>query len=109
MEYKTMNWTMREIRDAAAAAGIHWFEPGSMRFFGTELSRTIYQGKGGIFFITSEKPPHGARRFSVRRFHPDDSSISTVGEFCVLTYAAAVTLAKHSSRGVADWQKEKIS
>ena len=69
--------SMTEVRRANAAAGNHWFEPGTMRFFRSRVSDRLY---GGRYFVSSERAPRGARRYTVRVAN-DDGSIGTVGEF----------------------------
>ncbi len=93
---------MAEIRRANKAAGLHFFDADTMRFFRSriESERPI----GGRYFVTSEQfvPRHlravralrwapEPRRFTVRRAN-DDGSISTVGkvgEFATLPDARA--------------------
>lgn len=60
----------------------YWFGKGETRFFGTKVERGIYEGKGGLFFVTSDGNPRfsAPRRFSVRQAMPD-GKIETVGEF----------------------------
>ena len=41
---------------------------------------TIYEGPNGVYFVTSEQPPHGGRIFFVRKFHPDTARIERVGQ-----------------------------
>jgi hypothetical protein len=92
-------WTINEIKEAVRAAGSHWFDPGSMRFFGTRVLPEVYQGGGGVFFVTSEQPPHGERQYSVRQFDPDSAGIRTFGEFCAMSKRQAVTSAKRAAIG----------
>jgi hypothetical protein len=69
----------------------HFFDADSMRFFKSRIG--IVRSKGDdYYFVTSERPPHGPRQFSVR--HMDiNGSINTVGEFCSLTrYMAEKTV-----------------
>lgn len=69
--------TFQEMARAVTRAGGHWFDRATMRFFGTRLLGT------GWLFVSSEQPPHGPRRYSVRRWDaavPGD--VDTVGEFC---------------------------
>jgi hypothetical protein len=40
-------------------AGLHYFEPSTMRFFRSRVSEMIHEGPGGIYFVTSERGPHG--------------------------------------------------
>lgn len=75
-------WTIQEIRQAMADAGSHWFDPGSMRFFGTRLHGQPFHGPGGVTFVTSEQLPHGPRGFTVRMFQPPYSNFSPrIGTF----------------------------
>jgi hypothetical protein len=76
-----MTWkNIAAIREAHEnrAHGNHWFEPGAMRFFGTRIESGVIDGR---YFVTSEQPPHGPRRFSIRCAN-DDATIDTVGKFC---------------------------
>lgn len=61
-----------------AQNGMCWFEKSTMRFFGTRIESGVIRGK---YFITSEQPPHGSRKFTVRSFN-DQGDVYTVGEFC---------------------------
>lgn len=70
--------TIAEIKAANAALGHFWFSPETIKFFGTKIMPTVVDGR---YFITSEQPPHGPRKYSVRRAE-DNGSISTVGKFC---------------------------
>jgi hypothetical protein len=58
----------------------HWFDPGAIRFFRSRIGRVIRVGKVW-FFVSSEQPPQGDRRYTVRRM-AEDGDIGTVGEFC---------------------------
>jgi hypothetical protein len=71
-------FTIKSIKAANKAAGLHWFEPATMRFFKSRILTTVY---GGRYFVTSEQGPNGVRAYSVREVAEDGSSISTVGEF----------------------------
>lgn len=78
-EFKT--WTINAIKDAVRAKGSHWFDPDTMRFFKTRISDKVYQGQGGVYFVTSEEDPSGKRAYSVRSFDPATANIDTVGDF----------------------------
>ena len=84
----TVYRTMADVRSANAAAGHHWFDPATLRFFRSRVGRTLYAGR---YFITSEQmsPSYDRstdtwhyfpRRWSIRIAN-DDGSIDTVGEF----------------------------
>jgi hypothetical protein len=60
----------------------HWFDKATMRFFKSRVDDTAWaDGKGGAYFVSSEKGPHGPRAYSVRHYDPRSCSIDTVGEF----------------------------
>ena len=88
--------TMPEIKRLyadkhAGRPGGYWFSANSMRFFGTRLSRLGYPSSDQqcTYFVTSEQPPHGPRRWSVRCIRWADGEIDTVGKFCVMTRRTA--------------------
>lgn len=80
----------KEIIETARATGSHFFDPDTMRFFGSRINAALY---GGRFFVSSEQHRSmwgspawgGARRYTVRvaRYVPGDDTlqIDTVGEF----------------------------
>jgi len=76
------NWTINAIKEAMRAEGSHWFDPDSMQFFGSQIDSQVYQGPGGVYFVSSEKPPHDRRKWSVRQFVPEGADIHTLGTFC---------------------------
>ena len=90
--------TIREIKKANKDAGQHWFDDSTMEFFGTKLDKEVFEGPGGTFFVTSEKPPHGDRRWSVRVFDPETGGVSTHGQFC-----------GYASRGKARWAARRAA
>lgn len=49
-----------------------------MCFFGTRVESGIYQGAGGVYFVTSEKCGDEARHFTVRQFLPETAKVETV-------------------------------
>ena len=73
---------MSDVKAAADAAGSHWFDPGSMRFFRTRLPITgLADGCGRMWFVSSEAPRNGPRKFSVRVFVPQSGQVLTHGQF----------------------------
>jgi len=76
-------WTMADIKAANKAAGKFFFERDTMRFFKSRACRAVYQGPGGVFFVTSEQGPTAddKRRYTVRQFNPDTGEVDTAGEF----------------------------
>lgn len=73
--------TIYDIELRNRQAGFFWFEPATKRFFKSRVSETVYEGPGGVFFVSSEKGPSGRRMYSVRRFNKETGDISTAGEF----------------------------
>jgi hypothetical protein len=91
--------SIRAIKEHASRSGPgkHWFEKGTMRFFGTRVIDKVFPGKTCrcSFFVTSEKRPRSddPRAYSVRM--ACGGKISTVGEFqAYSTRAKALTAAK---------------
>lgn len=70
-----------------------WFAPDTGRFFRSRYSEKVYQGKGGIYFVTSEQFVGSTytdpRRYTVRRFNPTTAGIDTAGPFNELSRAQA--------------------
>ncbi len=97
MNATTKLWTINDIKTAMRVRGSHWFDPDTMRFFKTRVLETVYQGEGGIYFVTSERGPHGPRKFTVRQFNPDTADISTVGDFNELSKHCAIRDAKQAA------------
>ena len=94
-------WSMDEIRGTMRAAGSHWFDPDTIRFFRCRISNKLYQGGGGVFFVTSEKSPFGPRAYSVRQFVLDGREgpeINTIGDFNSLTRSVAHTQARNLAK-----------
>lgn len=77
-----------EIKQANIAAGYHFFDPPTLRFFGSRVSDRVY---GGRIFVTSERDSgmtfrgehvaawDGRRCYTLRIAH-DDGSVDTIGD-----------------------------
>jgi len=73
----------------------HWFSLGAMRFFRSRVGQTVYQGPGGVFFVSSEQfNDDTPRRYTVRRYDPEADTIGTIGEFNKLSRTSAIREAK---------------
>ena len=70
--------TLKEIKAANAAAGQHFFEPATMRFFNSRVSARLIAGR---YFISSERFDETTPRRYTVRIANDDGTIDTVGEF----------------------------
>ncbi len=90
-------WDMDDIRMADRAAGRFFFEPSTMRCFRSRIGSTVYQGQGGIYFVTSEQfvgsQGTSPRKYSVRQFIPSPVDIRTVSDFNFLSQRAAQSIA----------------
>lgn len=75
--FEMKHWTMAEIKKANAEAGRFWFSLDTLRFFGCRLGKTVYQGKGGVFFVSSKKNREYPRYYTIRQFNPRTGRIST--------------------------------
>ncbi len=84
-----MTYTINTIQDEMTAAGSHWWDHGTMRYFQCRVGEKVYQGDGGIYFVTSERNHDEPRKFSVRQYLPEAKDIDTLGEFNSLTRAQA--------------------
>jgi hypothetical protein len=96
--------TISEIRNRNGAAGQHWFEPATLRFFRSKVLSAVYEGPGGIYFVSSEQfvgsdGVAAKRKYTVRRFHPGDATIDTVMPFNELSLYAAQKLARERAAG----------
>lgn len=77
------SYTLPQIKQADADAGLHWFSKGAMRFFATRLLSTTYgpDSNGLVYFVTSEEGPSEIRLYTVRAFDPRTSMVQTHGDF----------------------------
>jgi hypothetical protein len=75
---QTTSYTIERIRDEMIASGSHWWDRDSMRFFGTRCVGPVFQGEGGIYFVTSDKEYDGRRSCNIREYSPDTQEVKTV-------------------------------
>lgn len=76
----------------------YWFSLGAKRFFRSRIGQTVYQGPGGIYFVSSEQfDASSPRRYTTRRYVPETDEIETIGEFNELTRSQAIALAKRKA------------
>ena len=98
-----MDYSMATIRNAHRG---HWFDRDTLRFFRSRISEEVYQGPGGVFFVSSEQFTSGnysePRRYTVRRFVETDGSIDSATEFNVLGRAQAHRQAKALAAGTQE-------
>ena len=77
----------------------HFFSRDAKRFFSSRISELVYQGPGGIYFITSEQYSNERRKFTVRQYNEEERSVETVGDFNVHTRSVAHRIARDLSVG----------
>lgn len=99
--------TVDDVRDANAAAGFHFFDGSTIRFFRSRIGQDLYQGPGGYFFVTSEQfvgsdRIPAQRLYTVRQFMPDTGDINTVGDFNKLTRRVAHHAARRLAAGIKE-------
>lgn len=96
-------YTIDDIKRINASKGKHFFSKDTMRFFKSRVSELVYQGMGGIYFVTSEAEPLGGeRRYTVRQFDADSGSVETMGEFNSVNRYVAHAAAKELAQSVKD-------
>ena len=97
------NLKMAEIIRRNREAGRHFFDPAVRRFFRSVIGRRVYQGPGGVFFVTSERfgGPVGKapRRYTLHHFDPRTGDVRTAGEGHVLYRETAEYLARRAAAG----------
>src|SRR5258708_681599 len=99
-----MIWTIDAIREADLRAGRYFFSADTMKFFSSRVLPTVYEGPGGIYFITSEKftASNGgseSRKYTIRQFTPDPVNIRTVAGFNQMSKRQAQITAKVLAAG----------
>lgn len=65
-----------QIEQANDAAGHHWFEPASMRFFNSKIAREVF---GGCLFVSSERFDSSSPRLYSVRMASDRGHVESVG------------------------------
>jgi hypothetical protein len=88
-------WTIDEIEAAHRKRGGHFFSVGAVNFFRSRVSTTVFQGEGGVYFITSERVPISAgvckRSFTVRKFFAATGAIGAADRgLATRSHAASV-------------------
>jgi len=78
----------------------YWFSPETMRFFRSRVSDRQHWNRklDRYVFVSSEKPPHGPRAYTVRVMDRR-GEIHTVGPFCEMTGPVAHRHARELARG----------
>lgn len=100
----TQQYTITDIKAANKAAGLNFFERGTMRFFDSKVASKPYSGPGGVYFVTSEQfhgsDGHSApRKYTVRKFDPATGVVNTPGAFNAMSMEQARWMARDLARG----------
>jgi len=95
-------YTLFDIRQANRQAGFHFFNGDNMRCFDSQISNDVYQGPGGVYFVTSERYKDSPRGYTVRRFDPETGSLCNASKFNELSESAAHRLAADLAAGTGD-------
>lgn len=98
------HWTIADIKAANRAIGGHFFDRDTIRFFASRVLDTVYEGPGGVFFVTSEQfrgSTHTEpRNYTVRKFDPETGSVDTMSGFNNLTKGKAQRAARDAAAGM---------
>lgn len=73
--------SIEEVKRVNREHGKFYFSVGTMRFFKSRVSKQAYKVGNKAYFITSERGPHMARKWSIRVADLTTGKIDTVGEF----------------------------
>lgn len=89
------------VSDIEREALGYFFSKDTMRFFRSRVLQDVYQGPGGVYFVTSEKACFDdyKRVFTVRKYDPIERLVSTAGDFAQLTKYKAIKAAKQLALG----------
>ena len=87
--------TVQGIEKANDYAGMHFFEPSTLRFFKSRIGGGTWYGR---IFTTSEKGPDEVRRYTVRQ-QRSDGSIDSLGGFQAYDTATAARNAAEIESG----------
>lgn len=90
-------YDIQYIKISNANHGFHFFSASAMRGFKTRVSPKVYQGVGGIYFVTSEALGNGPRLYTVRQFEPSTGRVKTISDFWQVSKSYANRSAKRLS------------
>jgi hypothetical protein len=102
--------TKEQLKLRLTAAGSHFFDKATMRFFGSRLCEVLPTTPSGhVYFVTSEarpgfngyayRSPAGPRLYTVRVWDGESADTETIGEFQQYTNRrAAVNAAKRAAK-----------
>lgn len=73
------DYTINQIREHNQREGYHWFDPATMRSFGTRLNDEVFAGPAGVFFTTSDRDRMfgTGTHYCVRHYDPETGSVGS--------------------------------
>lgn len=100
------HWSITEIERWNEWGGYYFFSPDTKRFFKSRVLSEVFQGPGGIYFVTSEKRGFDDYRrcYSVRNFLPQTGNVVSArnAEGYQLDKFATAAQAKRASKRLAN-------
>ena len=92
--------TINDIQSRMRAAGSHWFDADTMKFWGTRIESGVWTSADGsvAYFVTSDEQFDHTRGFTIRRYDVAANEIHTEGELATWTDLHEAKLhAKHAA------------
>jgi len=82
---------INEIKKRNADSGRHFFEAGTMAFFSSRVCSEVYEGRGGVFFVTSERyDPRSLDGWRPRNVEELGSAVGAMGASVVISSPAGL-------------------
>lgn len=74
--------TINAIQARMQSAGSHWWDHSSMKFFGTKVVGSVFNGPTGAYFVTTDYTgfERTTKGFTVRKYDPAKNNIDTIGD-----------------------------
>lgn len=97
--------TIADVKAANIAAGGHWFDPDTMRFFGTRFCGYL---QGGRAFVTSEQVWGDQLRTYGVRYATADGTVHSFGDRFTDRRAALRLAAQLGALTAAEWETLQV-
>ncbi len=96
-----MRYSIQTIKQINREKGRFFFSPAAIQFFNSKIHNKVYQGSGGIYFISSIKfDEHTPRVYSIKKFNPGNGECKTVKNYCgYLNLQEAESKARELAKG----------
>lgn len=90
--------TIDDVRAANKNAGFHFFDPSSMRFFMSRVSKRVHPlPDGSVLFVTSEQFDYESARLYTVRLANTDGSVGTAPGFSFQQFRNSATAHSHAA------------